>query len=375
MSIVGRAAPLPKANILAVAHRAGVAKSTVSRYLNGGSVSAELRGRLARTVEELGYIRSWRARGLKTGRLECIGVVVDSSHNPWFSKLLTGIQEEAAKRNNCLILASLDPGGRRRLRVVQQWIRERRVDGLLLVRLHGREERIMVNECMGAQLPTVVVGPDEPVPNMHFVRCDHRAAGVAAAYHLADLGHSRIAFAGGPLDSAPSNQRLEGLSYGLEARDGRLEPKWTFRCESYQPDAGCRFAEELLGTPLPFSALVIGDDALAIGFMRVARNRCIRIPNELSILGFDVPQTDLLSPPLTTVEQPVAEMGRASCRRLFEAISCPARRQVLVCETELITRGSMARPRRGRARINRVENNQDIGYGQRWPAQKDFCQA
>jgi hypothetical protein len=102
--------------------------------------------------------------------------------------------------------------------------------------------------------------------------------------------------------------------------------------------------------------------------------RGIRIPNKLSVVAFDVPSGGMLSPALTTVEQPVGEMGRASCQKLFEAISYPVRQQVVVYPTELIVRESTMPRRRGGARIEETQNKQHIEYSRKFPAQKDFCQ-
>ncbi len=335
-----------KPTIATVAERAGVAVSTVSRFLNGHYVSKEARARLAEVIEELGYVRSWTARNLSLGLKGCVGVVVDSSQDLWFTQLLAGIEEELSTRDTSLMLASLELSGRYDPRIVQQWIREHRVDGVIFVKSQ-RRERALVHECMEAQLPTVMVAPDEAVAQVHVVRCDNRSAGVAVAHHLAKLGHRRVAFAGGPEHSVDTRQRLIGLRDGLEERGLRLDPKRISFCTSYESDAGCQFANEILKSPLDFTALVTGNDAIALGFMRIALQHGIKIPEQISVAGFDnIPEGALLWPGLTTVAQPTREMGRAACQKLFEAIKEPVEQQVFVYPVDLVIRESTAPPQR-----------------------------
>jgi LacI family transcriptional regulator len=291
-------------------------------------------------------VRSWTARNLSLGLKGCVGVVVDSSQDLWFTQLLAGIEEELSTRDTSLMLASLELSGRYDPRIVQQWIREHRVDGVILVKSQ-RRERGLVHECMEAQLPTVMVAPDEAVAQVHVVRCDNRSAGVAVAHHLAKLGHRRVAFAGGPEHSVDTRQRLIGLRDGLEERGLRLDPKRVSFCTSYESDAGCQFANEVLKSPLDFTALVTGNDAIALGFMRIAQQHGIKIPEQISVAGFDnIPEGALLWPGLTTVAQPTREMGRAACQKLFEAIKEPVEQQVFVYPVDLVIRESTAPPQR-----------------------------
>ncbi len=335
-----------KPTIATVAQHAGVAVSTVSRFLNGHYVSKKARARLAEVIGELGYVRSPTARNLSLGLRGCVGVVVDSSQDLWFTQLLAGIEEELSTRDTSMMLASLELSGRYDPRIVQQWISERRVDGVILVKSQ-RRERALVHECIEAKLPTVMVAPDEAVAHVHVVRCDNRSAGSAVAHHLANLGHKRIAFAGGPEHSVDTRQRLTGLRECLEERGLRLDPKRVTFCASYEADAGCQFANEILKTPFDFTALVTGNDAIALGFMRVAQQHGIRIPERLSVAGFDnIPEGALLWPGLTTVSQPTRDMGRAACQKLFEAIAAPGEQQVLVYPVDLVVRESTAAPSR-----------------------------
>ncbi len=333
-----------KPTIADVAQQAGVAVSTVSRYLNGHYVSKTARARLAEVIAELGYVRSWTARNLSLGLKGSVGVVVDSSQDLWFTQLLAGIEEELSTRDTSLMLASLELSGRYDPRIVQRWIQEHRVDGVILVKSQ-RRERALVHEFVEARMPIVMVAPDEAVANLNVVRCDNRAAGAAVAHHLAKLGHRRIAFAGGPEHSVDTRQRLIGLREGLEERGVRLDPKRISYCHSYEAEAGRQYASEILKSPLDFTALVTGNDAIALGFMRVALQHGIKIPERLSVAGFDnIPEGALLWPGLTTVAQPTRDMGRAACQKLFEAIAETSEHEVIVYPVDLVIRESTAPP-------------------------------
>jgi LacI family transcriptional regulator len=336
--------PKKKPTIATVAAEAGVAVSTVSRYLNGHYVSRSVRARLAEVIETLGYSRSWTARNLSLGRKGCIGVAVDSTEDPWFTQMLTGIEEELATRDASLMLASLELRGNYDARIVQDWIRGRRIDGLIIPKSSERE-RVLLEAAVDAQVPTVLVAPHEIVRNVAVIRGDNLTAGRTVASHLASLGHTAVGFAGGPKYSMDSQHRLRGLREELLRRGVTLHARSTGFCGSYEAEAGSRFAQRLLERPLEVTAMVFGNDALALGFMRVAQQRGVRTPHDLSIVGFDnIAAGALAWPGLTTVAQPMREMGRDACRYVFEASSYRKPPSVDY-PMELIMRESTAPPR------------------------------
>jgi LacI family transcriptional regulator len=307
-----------KPTIATVAAEADVAVSTVSRYLNGHYVSRPVRARLSDVIARLGYSRSWTARNLSLGRKGCIGVAVDTTEDPWFTQLLTGMEEELSTRDTSLMLASLELRGNYDARIVHEWIRGRRIDGLVLPK-SSRRERPLLKAVVESQLPTVLVAPHEIVADVTVLRGDNLSAGRTVAAHLADLGHRAIGYAGGPRHSVDSQHRLRGLREELARRGTPLMAKATGYCGSYEAEAGAHYAQKLLERRLDVTAIVFGNDALAIGFMRVAQQRGVRMPEDLSIVGFDnIPGGALVWPGLTTMSQPMREMGRDACRYLFE---------------------------------------------------------
>jgi len=333
-----------KATIATVAARADVAVSTVSRYLNGHYVSRAVRARLSKIIDELGYSRSWTARNLSLGRRGSIGVVVDSSDDPWFVQLLKGIEEELATRDTSLMLCSTALHKNYDPKLVLQWIREHRVDGLIVAKAQ-RRERPLLRAAVEAQIPVVAVVPDENVPDVQVLRSNNLGAGALVADHLMNLGHRRIAFAGGPKHSIDSKHRLRGLREGLNRRGLKLASEHVYSCESFEFDAGTVFAEHFFSHPLDVTAIVMANDALAFGFMRFALHRGVKMPDELSIVGFDgLPEGVLLTPALTTAAQPMQEMGRVACQRLLESIGAPGRFEKIELPMQLIVRESTARP-------------------------------
>lgn len=339
-----------KPTIAVVAAHAGVAVSTVSRFLNGHYVSPEVRARLAQVIETLGYSRSWTARNLSLGRRGSIGVVVDSIEDPWFTQVLLGIEEELASRDSSLQLASLELLGRYDPSRVFEWIRDHRVDGMILAKSQ-RRDRPILHAAGQARLPVVGVAPDERLPDVQVLHCNNVEAGTLVADHLADLGHVRIAFAGGPPHSLDSKHRLRGLREGLARRRLRLEPSLVFSCGGWELDAGTAFAKSLLGRPLPMTAIVFANDALALGFLRVAHERGVRVPQDVSVVGFDgLPLGAISWPALTTVAQPIRDMGRVACRRLFEAIATPGTVEQIQFRMTLVPRESTGRAPAGSER-------------------------
>jgi LacI family transcriptional regulator len=337
---VARQVRTKKPTIATVAEQAGVAVSTVSRFLNGHYVSATVRERLSVVIADLGYSRSWTARNLSLGLRGSVGVIVDSSADPWFVQLLLGIEEELVSRDASLMLSSLELLGRYDATRVLEWIQGHRVDGLIVAKSQ-RRDRPMLRAAIEAHLPIVAVVPDEMATDVPVLQCNNLEAGELAADHLVGLGHASIAFAGGPPHSLDSKHRLRGLREGLARRGHRLDPALVFSCGGWEQEAGAAFATMLLDKPLGVTAVVFANDALALGFLRVAHERGVRVPKDVSVLGFDgLPFGALAWPSLTTVAQPMREMGRVACRRLFDAIADPGRIEKIQFRMHLVARES-----------------------------------
>ena len=336
---------LKKPTIRVVAAQAGVAISTVSRYLNDDSVSPRMKARLSRVIASLRYKPSRTARNLSLGLKGCIGVVVDSIQDPWFTQLLTGMEEELQSRDTSLMLLSLELRDTYDPAIAFEWIGERRVDGLIIAKCH-RRDKALVRAAMDAQLPIVAVAPDETLTHVSVLRADNSAAGRTLGAHLAELGHTRVGFAGGPRVSAESRHRLQGLREELTRRGLQMHEEDVCFRASYEADEGAAFAETFLGRLTRPTAVVLGSDALAIGFIRAAQQRGVQVPDDLSVAAFDgIPEGARSWPGLTTMAQPMREMGRDACRRLFTAMTAPGERTTVQYSMTLVVRESTGAPR------------------------------
>jgi len=311
-----------KPTIRAVAERADVAISTVSRVVNGGRASEVIRRRVQRAIDDLGYTPSIAAQSLVLRRTGCIGLAVNRSTSPWFSQILSGVEQALAPGRKSVLLGSMMLKGHYDPAAVLGWIAEGRVDGLILVR-YSRRDRALVDAAQRARLPLVLIAPDVAAPADFTVRCNNFEAGVLVAQHLAKLGHRRVAFAGGPRESFDTRQRLEGLREGLSEHGGSIDPELIWFGPSYRREVGAEYGRLFLErrpAERP-SAVVLGNDAMALGFMRAVLPQGVSVPADVSVVGFDgTPDGEHFWPGLTTVLQPTQQMAISACEALLERI-------------------------------------------------------
>jgi DNA-binding LacI/PurR family transcriptional regulator len=338
-----------KPTIRAVAEKADVAISTVSRVVNGGRVSAGVKRRVQRVIDELGYSPSIAAQSLARRRTSCIGLAVNSTQSPWFSQILAGVETALSPSKKSVLLASMMLEGRYDPGAVLGWVVEGRVDGLIMVR-YGRRDRPLLEAANKAGVPVVLIAPDLSAPTDFAVRCDNVNAGWLVAQHLVELGHRRIAFAGGPKESVDSRQRLQGLEDGMLEHGIALPSERVWFGPSYSRDAGVRYAGSFLALSAAErpTAVVLGNDPMAIGFMRTLLQHGVKIPGEVSVVGFDgTPDGEQIWPGLTTVIQPTRRMAIAACEALLDSVErrVPDRSTTVEFPVELLVRESTAGPR------------------------------
>jgi DNA-binding LacI/PurR family transcriptional regulator len=311
-----------KATIIQVAERANVAFSTVSRVMNGGYASQKVRERVERVARDLGYTPSLIARNLKMGRQGCIGVVTMSSQGSWFTQVLGGIEEALEEQTVSALLGSMRLRGRYDSSTVARWIDERRVDGLVFARCTP-SEKTLVENARKARIPMVFVAPDENFAVGPVFKTHNREGAVELARHLVRLGHRRVGFVGGPYASVDTRDRLRGLRDGLAEAGLTIKKEFISYAASYGAEDGVPYAREWLslGKSRRPTAVACGNDSLALGFMRTVLQAGVRVPEELSVAGFDgVTEGALYWPGLTTVKQPSHELGMAACKMLLRMI-------------------------------------------------------
>jgi LacI family transcriptional regulator len=326
-----------RATLAMVAEAAGVSAPTVSKVLNGrADVSASTRLRVEEALRKHDYLPPASRRSQQKTR--SVELVFSDYKNPYFGEILAGVTEAGADAGISVVLAPFLDSGR-------TWAR-RLIDG-------DRQGAIIVTSALtdehidafdNAGLTLVVIDPvNVPKVDISSIGATNWAGGLSATEHLIGLGHTRIAFIGGPAPTACSQARLHGYRAALENAGLSFDPALVSH-GLFNYDNGFARAEQLLALRKPPSAVFAGCDPIAFGVMEAARRHGTSVPEQLSVVGFDDTYVAAWSsPPLTTVHQPLQEMGRAALRVLqnFAAGSAPDTHHVELA-THLVLRGTTA---------------------------------
>ncbi len=327
-----------------IADLAGVSIATVSRVLNGrGDVSDETRTVVSRVIRENGYTANRSARGLSAGRTGLVGVLVPLVYPAYFSAILAGAAEALSERDLHIVLS---PTGHEHDREVSVLDRLHGLtDGALIILPEESNEEL--ERLLDGGYRFVVLDPlmplDERIPS---VSAAHTSGADQAVRHLLDLGHRRIAQITGPRGWVATEDRRRGYGAALSAAGVLPDTELEVESEPEIPE-GRRAAEHLLDRPEPPTAIFAFNDNIAIGAVQAARARGLRVPEDLSIVGFDdVEPATIVTPTLTTVRQPLAEMGRTAVSLMMRLLE-GQRVETLHLElaTRLVVRESTAPPR------------------------------
>jgi LacI family transcriptional regulator len=325
--------------IVDVAGEAGVSYATVSRVINNkGHVRPETRERVLRAMTRLGYVVDQRARSLAGGRSQVIGLLVHDVSTSYIGEIIRGIDAELASAQYDLILYTTHRRKTKESAYVATLTRGL-ADGLLLVL--PRNPGAYLETLRQSRFPHVLIdhrGVDEEVP---AVAAANRQGAYNAAKYLVELGHRRIGFITGAMDQICAQDRLEGYKAALADQGVAFDPELVYEGNFFQP-LGYTGASALLELPHPPTAIFASNDVSAFGVMEAIREYGLRIPDDVSVLGFDnIPQAAHVHPPLTTVQQPLEEMGRIATRMLLEYINDPQRSiERVELPTELVLRQS-----------------------------------
>jgi LacI family transcriptional regulator len=324
--------------IFDVAREANVSYSTVSRVINNKGVSAEKRERVLRAMAELGYVANLQARSLAGGKSHIIGLLVHSLTVEYFGEIARGVDEELASIQYDLMLYTTHRRKGRESAYVTRLTRNL-VDGLLLVL--PRNAEAYLETLRQRRFPYVLVDHQGLGFDVPSVGATNWQGGYDGTRYLIELGHRRIGFITGDMTIGCARDRLAGYEQALKDANIPLDPALIREGDFMQPQ-GFRCANELLALEQPPTAIFASNDVSAFGVMEAVRNHGLRIPDDISILGFDdIPQAAQVYPSLTTVRQPLAEMGRAAAQLLFRYINEPdAAIQRIELPTKLIIRQS-----------------------------------
>jgi DNA-binding LacI/PurR family transcriptional regulator len=338
------------ATIQDVARAAGVAASTVSRYLNGQlQVTPATAARLQDAVATLGYVPNVQAKNLARRRSGAIGFVVPEMSNPYFGSIADHVVEEVERRGLMVLLCSTRSQAVKESSYIDL-LASGAIDGMLY--LGSFRSNVRLAAAIHGGLPVVVV--DEPIaglPEVHSVVMDDYAGGYQAASYLVALGHRRIAFVSGPAELGSVAERRRGYIDALVM--GGIDPEAQLNLPGHFTEQfGASVLPRLLVGPEPPTAAFVASDYIALGMLSAAETHGIRVPEDLSVVGFDdIRFSQYVRPRLTTIRSPVERLAQIGVELLFERLAStePGARSDASARTEtlpveLIVRESAAPP-------------------------------
>lgn len=316
---------------------------TASRVFNNRpGVGPETRQVVLRVARELGYVPNLPARSLASGRSMMLALVVWDVTSPYFAEVIRGVAHETQELGYHLILHTSGPDQKHEMGLVASLLGGL-TDGLVLV-LPREAERYL--ELLSAQtFPSVLLDHRHVDTSLPCVRATNLAGAREAMQHLIELGHQRIGFITGAMDFGSALDRLRGYKEALEDAEIPFDPKLVCNGDFTQA-SGHHAASDLLALNGRPTAIFASNDLMAFGAMAAAMSMGLRIPEDVSVVGFDdVPVSTLVYPPLTTVRQPLFEMGCRTVDLLVALINAePIAERTLVLPTKLIVRGTTRAP-------------------------------
>jgi DNA-binding LacI/PurR family transcriptional regulator len=325
-----------------VAKRAETSIATVSRVMNNSShkVSRKTRERVLKAVEELDYQPNVLARGLQTKVTQTIGVLIPDISNPYYAEIVRGIQEAADISGHSITLQHTDRSHDRIINDINL-LRSKMVDGIIFSGgiIHRHETLSALKEL---RRRVVVIGRHEV--NFPAVRVDNIEGSSLALQHLLDLGHRRIGYIGGPPESTTAADRLTGYKSAL-AQNGLEYQTALVEQGNLTPDSGHGAAKRLLQAAQKPTAIFAANDLMALGAISAARELGLKVPWDLSVVGFDdLPLNPYFEPPLTTVAIPMRGLGQEAMKMLVNLVNDNKINRMKWLDTGLVVRRSTAPP-------------------------------
>ncbi|MHA6763787.1 LacI family DNA-binding transcriptional regulator [Streptacidiphilus sp. PAMC 29251] len=339
-----------------VARLAGVHKATASRALNpeaGGRVSAATVRRVRTVAEELGFTPNTAARSLRTNRSFTVGVLLPDLTNPLFPPMARGIEEVLTRRGYTALLANTD-NDQAKERTQFEALLGRQVDGFIVAT--AQREHSLLAESHAIGVPIVLLSRGTDLAMFPLVAADDGAGVTLAVQHLLGLGHRAVAHLAGPQTLSTGTIRNRAFRHAVEVAGIAPERAPVVVSGAYSVRAGEQGARELLDRHPDTTAILAGNDLIALGALHVLRERGLRCPEDISLVGYnDMQFADEFQPPLTTVHVPHQDLGAEAARLLLEqldapsgggegASSAPVAKTVLL-PVRLVVRASTAAPR------------------------------
>jgi LacI family transcriptional regulator len=341
-----------------VAREAGVHPATASRALNPTTrslVNGETATRVLRVAESLGYRPNPIARSLKTSRSATVGLVIPDLTNPLFPPIVRGIEDVLGPAGFNAWLVNTDNDPAREESQIDS-LRSRQVEGLIVAT--ARLQHPLLDRLQAEGVRLVLINRRTANGDIPSVTPDDATGIATAVAHLTELGHRRIAHLAGPQNTSTGVVRRRAFLQALRDHGLDDDPALVFDCLSWTEDEGARGLRELLDAGGDFTAVIAGNDLLALGCYDVFAERGIACPADLSVVGLnDMPFLDKLRPPLTSVRVPHYELGAEAARMLLDGLQNPGRhaRSILLPLT-LVVRQSTAPPAPAKAKRRRQQD-------------------
>jgi len=337
-----------RVKLVDVARAAGVHPGTASRALNPATqdlVSPETAKRVTKMAEKLGYIPNTLARGLRTQQSYVVGMVVPDITNPLFPPMIRSAEQVLSQAGYTLVLTDTDNDAATERHQLEQ-LRARGADGFLVAT--ARWDDPLLDEVADQGLPAVLVNRNTGTHRIPYVGGDERAGVQLAVQHLAELGHRHIAYLAGPHDTSTGRERTSAFRQAMRTLNLPTTRNLIRQCTAYTEAAGALATRKLLESVDGVTALVCGNDLIALGALGVLAEHDIAVPTDMSVIGFnDMALVDRLTPPLTTVRLPLHRIGELGARILLAQLesSQPDYGAVqTLLDVQLMVRGTTAPP-------------------------------
>ncbi|EGR2495218.1 Ribose operon repressor [Vibrio cholerae] len=324
-----------------IARLAGVSTSTVSHVINKSRfVSDEIAERVNNAAQQLNYAPSALARSLKMNRTKTIGMLVTTSTNPFFGEVVKGVERSCYHQGYNLILCNTE-GDNQRMKASINTLLQKRVDGLLLMCSTLEGERLDVFDRY-PDIPIVVMDWGPILFASDKIQDNSLQGGYMAAKHLIECGHKEIGCITGPLIRHQAQMRYEGYKRALAEAGIAINPDWIVESD-FECEGGYQAFEKLYQRGKLPSALFVSNDMMAMGVIQAASHRGLRVPDDLSLIGYDdVHIAKFMTPALTTIHQPKYRLGKAAVDTLLYRLENPdTTAQVVQLEPTLVVRNSV----------------------------------
>jgi LacI family transcriptional regulator, galactose operon repressor len=301
-------------NILEVAKRAGVSPATVSRVTNGRStVDKKLAKKVWQVIEELGYYPNPQARALVSGRSRVLGLLISEITNPFFPELIQSF-EDVAGENDYEVMVGSTNYNKERAKVFIRRLAQRRVEGVAVMTF--RAESHLLDELIAQDIPLVTVDVSINAARSLVLEVDYAQGINQAVQHLALLGHHRIGFASGPMPHLTNVRRKEAFLQSVQ-KIGLSSKATPVFFGDHTFEGGTKAAQHFLHLKERLTAILCSNDMMAVGVLRVLAERGIRVPDEMSVVGFDdIHLAEFANPPFSTVRMSREDLARAAFKGL-----------------------------------------------------------